>query len=171
MPEHRIVVTGVGAISPLGLTAAEYWQGLIDGRSGIGAISKFDCSRYPVKVAAEVKDFEPTNYMDIKRVDRTALCTHYAIAAVKMALASAQLEVARANPEGIGLIIATAGAAHLLIDQGELLRTRGPQRVDPLLVSKVSPSMTAAIIGLEFGLKGPNSSLNSACASGNDAQP
>jgi 3-oxoacyl-[acyl-carrier-protein] synthase II len=107
--------------------------------------------------------------MDIKRVDRTALCTQYAIAAAKMALANARLDMAQERPEKAGVVIATSGAMDLLIDQGEVLRNRGPMRIDPLLISKVAPSMVSAIIGLEFGLKGHNSSLNSACASGNDA--
>ncbi len=164
-----VVITGIGAITPLGLNVNDYWQGLISGRSAIGPITKFDTSNYPVKVAAEVKGFEPTNYMDIKRVDRTALCTQYAIAAVRMALANAGLRLPLEKPERIGTVIATSGSMDMLIDQGEILRNRGPMRVDPLLISKVAPSMVAATIGLEFGLKGPNSSLNSACASGNDA--
>jgi len=169
LDRHRIVVTGVGAITPLGLTADEYWDGLINGRSAIGPITRFDTARYPVKVAAEVKGFEPTDYMDIKRVDRTALCTQYAIAAAGMALSAAGLDTAREKPERLGTVIATSGAMDMLIDQGEVLKNRGPMRVDPLLISKVAPSMVSAIVGLEFGLKGPNSSLNSACASGNDA--
>lgn len=107
--------------------------------------------------------------MDIKRVDRTALCTQYAIAATGMALVAAQLDMAREKPERVGMVIATSGAMDLLIDQGEVLRNRGPMRINPLLLSKVAPSMVSAITALEFGLKGPNSSLNSACASGNDA--
>jgi 3-oxoacyl-[acyl-carrier-protein] synthase II len=169
MPQCRVVITGMGAITPLGLTVDDHWRGLVNGQSAIGPITKFDTARYPVKVAAEVKCFEPTDYMDIKRVDRTALCTQYAIAATRMALAEAQLDVTKEKQERLGLVIATSGAMHLLADVGEILRNRGPMRVDPLLISKVSPSMVAAIVGLEFGLKGPNTSLNSACASGNDA--
>ncbi len=169
MPLPRVVITGMGAITPLGLTVEAYWQGLISGKSAIGPITKFDASKYPAKVAAEVKGFEPTNYMGIKRVDRTALCAQYAIAATRMALSDARLDMAQERPERLGLVIATSGAMDLLIDQGEVLRNRGPMRVDPLLISKVSPSMVSAIVGLEFGLRGPNSSLNSACASGNDA--
>jgi len=165
---NRVVITGIGAVTPLGLTVDEYWRGLAAGRSAIGPITRFDASKFPVKVAAEVTGFKPTDYMDIKRVDRTALCTQYAIAATRMALAHAGLD-GPGRPAGIGTIIASSGAMELLIDQGEVLRNRGPMRLDPLLISKVAPSMVAAIVGLEFGLKGPNSSLNSACASGNDA--
>lgn len=167
--QHRIVVTGIGTVTPLGLTLDEHWNGLVSGKSAIGPITRFDTSKYPVKVAAEVKGFEPTDYMDIKRVDRTALCTQYAIAATRMALSAARLGTAKGNPERLGVVIATSGAMDLLIDQGEVLKNRGPKRIDPLLISKVAPSMVSAIVGLEFGLRGPNSSLNSACASGNDA--
>ena len=169
MPQRRVVITGMGAITPLGLTVDQYWQGLVNGQSAIGPITRFDTSRYPVKVAAEVKGFEPTDYMDIKRADRTSLCTQYAVAATKMALAAARLDMAQEKLERAGVVIATSGAIDLLLDQGEVLRNRGPMRIDPLLISKVAPSMVSAIVGLEFGLKGPNSSLNSACASGNDA--
>jgi 3-oxoacyl-[acyl-carrier-protein] synthase II len=169
MPQPRVMITGLGTISPLGLTVDEYWQGLVNGRSAIGLITKFDTSRYPVKVAAEINGFEPTDYMDIKRADRTGLCTQYAIAAVRMALSSAGIDIAREKPERVGTIIATSGGMDLLTDQGEILKNRGPMRIDPLLISKIAPSMVAAMVGLEFGLKGPNSSLNSACASGNDA--
>jgi 3-oxoacyl-[acyl-carrier-protein] synthase II len=167
--ERRVVITGLGAITPLGLNVDEYWRGLVNGRSAINLITKFDTSKYPVKVAAEVKGFEPTDYMDIKRVDRTSLCTQYAIAATKMAINGAQLDMAQEKPERVGVVIATSGAMDLLLDQGEIFRDRGPMRIDPLLISKVAPSMVPAITGLEFGLKGPNSSLNSACASGSDA--
>jgi len=163
------VITGLGAITPLGLTVEDYWQGLINGRSGIGPITLFDASLYPVKVAAEVKGFEPTNYMHIKRVDRTARCTHFAIAAAKMAIESAQLDMSQEKPERVGVGIATTGMIALLTEQGEILKKRGPMRTDPLLISKIAASMVPAQVGLEIGAKGPNSSLNSACASGSDA--
>ncbi len=169
MAKRRVVVTGMGAITPIGLTVDEYWQGLINGKSGFGPITGFDSSTFPVKVGAEVKGFEPTDYMDIKRVDRTSLVLQYGIATTKMAIAAARLDMTKERPERVGCIIATAGGLHLLLDQGEIMKTKGPTRIDPLLLSKVAPSMVPTIIALEFGLKGPNSSINSACASGNDA--
>jgi len=169
LANRRVVITGLGAITPLGLTVEDYWQGLINGRSGIGPITLFDASLYPVKVAAEVKGFEPTNYMHIKRVDRTARCTHFAIAAAKMAIESAQLDMSQEKPERVGVGIATTGMIALLTEQGEILKKRGPMRTDPLLISKIAASMVPAQVGLEIGAKGPNSSLNSACASGSDA--
>ena len=169
MPDRRVVITGLGAITPLGLTVEDYWQGLVNGKNGIGPITLFDVSSYPTKVAAEVKGFEPTNYMHIKRADRTARCTQFAIAAAKMAMESAQLDMSREKPERVGIVIATSGAITQLADQGDILQKRGPTRIDPLLISKIAASMVPAQVGLEIGAKGPNSSLNSACASGSDA--
>jgi len=169
LPDCRVVITGLGAVTPLGLTVEDYWQGLINGKSGVGPITLFDNNLYPVKVAAEVKDFDPTNYMHVKRADRTARCTHFAIAATKMAMESARLDMSREKPERIGVEIATSGMVWLIAEEGEVLRRRGPMRIDPLFISKIAASMVPAQVGLEFGLKGPNSSLNSACASGSDA--
>lgn len=159
----------MGAVTPLGLTVEDHWKGLIAGKSAVGPITGFDTAKYPVKVAAEIKGFDPLNYMDIKRVDRTSPCTQYAIAATGMALSSAGIDTGSEDTERIGLVIATSGSMDMLIDEGEVLRNRGPMRINPLLISKISPSMVSAVTGLEFVLKGPNSSLNSACASGNDA--
>ena len=169
MAQRRVVITGMGVITPLGLTVEDYWQGLINGRSGIGPITLFDASSYPVKVAAEVKDFEPTDYMHIKRADRTARCTQFAIAASRMALQSAHLDMTAEKPERVGVVIATSGMTSDIADVGEVIKKRGPMRVDPLLISKVAPSMVPAQVGLEIGARGPNVSINSACASGSDA--
>ncbi len=165
----RVVVTGMGAITPLGLSVQEYWQGLINGKLGIVPITTFDCTDYPVKVGGEIKSFEPTNYMDIKRVDRTSRPIQFGIAATKMAIADAALDMKKEKPDRVGCIMGTTGALHLLKDMYDVMRTRGPSRIDPLMLSKIAPSMVPSIIALEFGLKGPNSSVNSACASGNDA--
>ncbi|RLG23135.1 beta-ketoacyl-[acyl-carrier-protein] synthase II, partial [Methanosarcinales archaeon] len=169
MPERRVVITGLGAITPLGLTVEDFWDGLIKGRSGIGPITLFDVSAYPTKIAGEVKGFDPANHMSLKRVDRTARCTHFAIAAARMAVESARLDMSREAPERIGTIIATSGGVALLVDQGEVLKKRGPTRIDPLLITKMASSMVPAQVALELGVKGLNSSLNSACASGSDA--
>jgi len=166
---RRVVITGLGAITPLGLTVEDYWDGLTKGKSGISLITSFDTSAYPVKVGAEVRGFEPTDYMHIKRADRTARCTQFAIAAARMAVESARLDMSREKPERVGVEIATSGMLTLLLDQGEILKKRGPMRIDPLLISKIAASMVPAQVGLEIGAKGPNSSLNSACASGSDA--
>jgi 3-oxoacyl-[acyl-carrier-protein] synthase II len=169
LADRRVVITGLGAITPLGLTVDEFWQGLINGRSGFGPITKFDAARFPVKIAAEVKNFEPTDYMPIKRVDRTALCTQFAIAAARMAAESAGLDMSREDADKVGVLVATTGAITLLAEEGVVLKEKGPRRLDPLLIPKMAPSMVSAQVGLELGAKGLNTSLNSACASGSDA--
>ena len=166
---NRVVITGLGAITPLGLTAEEHWQGLINGRSGFGHITRFDASTFPVSVAAEVRNFDPEKYMSLKRVDRTSRCIQFAIAAAKMALESARLDMSQEKPEKVGVIIATSGTMDKIADEGELIRKKGPMRIDPLSITKTAPSMVTAHVGLEIGAKGPNTSLNSACASGSDA--
>jgi 3-oxoacyl-[acyl-carrier-protein] synthase II len=169
MDKKRIVITGLGAITPIGQTVDDYWNGLITGKSGFVAISKFDTAKYPTKVAAEVRGFDPLKYMEIKKVDRTSECTQYAIAAGKMAIEMAKLDMSGEKAEGAGVIIGTSGGMHLLLDMAEPLRLKGPMRIDPLMLTKVAPSMVSCLVGMEFGMRGPNSSLSSACASGNDA--
>jgi 3-oxoacyl-[acyl-carrier-protein] synthase II len=158
----------MGVVSPLGLTVEEHWNGLTNGKNGIGPVTVMDVSKFPVFVAGEVRNFEPLDYMDIKRVDRTGRCSQYAIAAAKMALESAGIDMSKMNPERVGTVVATSGMTSLLIDQKEKLMTK-PRRLDPLLINKVGPSLVAAQVGLVLGAKGLNTTINSACASGSDA--
>lgn len=169
MTNNRVVITGLGAITPLGLTVEDFWEGLINGRSGVGPITLFDASKFSVKIAAEVKDFHPEDYMPEKRADRGARCTQFAIAAAKMALESAKLEITRDKAETVGVLLATSGDPSFLLHQGIILQERGPKKLDPLTIPKMAASMVPAQVGLVLGAKGPNSSVNSACASGSDA--
>lgn len=123
---RRVVVTGVGAVTPLGLTVENTWQGLLTGRSGIGPITRFDASVLPVRIAGEIKDFQPENYMDRKEVRRTSRASHLVVAAVRMALADARLPEPVLDPERTGTVVGT-GAGGLEIVDRELttLRTAG----------------------------------------------
>ena len=168
MKFQKVVITGLGAVTPIGIGIDDFWQGLVDGKNGIVPISVFDSSKYSVKVAAEVKGFEPEKYADIKRIDRGGRPAHYAIAAAKMAVESAKLDMDQEKPERVGVNIATTGAPSLLGDKGDVL-ARGPNRIDPLLVSKIGPNMVGVQVGMVLGARGPNSTLNSACASGSDS--
>jgi 3-oxoacyl-[acyl-carrier-protein] synthase II len=165
----KVVVTGMGAVTPLGLTVASFWRGLVAGQNGIGPITLFDASSFPVKVAGELKGFDPTNYMDEKRADRTGRCAQMALAATRMAIQDARLDMSRETPERIGVIIGTNGMPELLAEQANIIASKGAMRIDPLVVSKFRASMVPAHVGLEIGAKGINSSINSACNSGNDA--
>ncbi|MFC1846696.1 beta-ketoacyl-ACP synthase II [Chloroflexota bacterium] len=169
LPKRKIVITGMGAITPLGNSVDELWQGLIAGKNGIGPITQFDASSFPVKLAAEVRNFEPGDYMPLKRADRCGRCAQFAIAASRMALESADLKISPEQADRVGVIIGTNGMPNSLSRQEEVLNKRGPMRVDPLMISKYGASMVAGHIGLELGAKGPNTSLNSACTSGSDA--
>ena len=169
MPYPRIVITGMGVITPIGLNTDDFWQGLISGRNGIAPITQFDTASFPVKLAAEVKDFNPADYMPLKRADRAGRCAQFALAAASMAVESSGLDLSKENPERIGVVIGTNGMPNSLSAQEEVLNRRGPMRVDPLIISKYGASMVAGHIGLEFGAKGPNTTVNSACTSGGDA--
>ena len=168
MLDQRVVVTGIGAVTPIGLNIDEFWQGLITGRSGVGTITLFDSAKYPIKIAAEVKDFDPAKYMSLKRADRTGRCTQFAIAAAKMALESSGLEMTRVNRERVGVVIATTGMVSLNAEYGEVIKNR-PSRIDPLFMTKSGQCMVPSQVGLELGAKGLNTSVNSACASGSDS--
>ncbi len=163
------MVTGLGAVTPIGLNVEEFWKGLVDGRNGIAPITTFDTEKYNYKLAAEVKGFKPEDYIPLKRVDRTSRPTHMAIAAARQAIESAKLDLNKEDRQRIGTVIATGGMSSLLIDQADNLKNKGPNRIDPLIASKVGPNMVGVQVGLEFGLQGPNSTVNSACASGSDA--
>jgi 3-oxoacyl-[acyl-carrier-protein] synthase II len=169
MNQIRVVVTGLGAVTPLGIGVDEYWHGLKNGINGIGPITLFDSANFPVKVAGEVKGFEPTRYLDEKRADRAGRCAQFALTAAFEAMYHAKLEMKYENPLRVGVVVGTAGMPELLAEQLEVVKTRGAMRIDPLIVSRYRASMVPAHIGLAIGAKGVNTSINSACNSGNDA--
>jgi 3-oxoacyl-[acyl-carrier-protein] synthase II len=165
----RVVVTGIGTINPLGLNVKEYWEGLAAGKSAIGPITHFDASKFRVKVDAEVHGFDATRYMDLKVVDRTSRTIQFAIAAAKEAVQAAGLDMARENPERVGVTISTMTEQGYVIRGWELYLKTGPRRADPLFITKSTASAASMQVGMMLGAKGPNSSVNSLCASGADA--
>ncbi|MFO7634376.1 MAG: beta-ketoacyl-ACP synthase II [Caldilinea sp.] len=167
---RRVVITGIGAVTTLGLTAEESWQSLLAGRSGIGLITRFDSSVLPVHIAGEVKGFQPELFMDRKEVRRTSRASHLVVAAVRMALADARLPEPVPNPERVGTLIGT-GAGGLEVVDRELttLRTRGFDRVNPFALTGFLPNMTAYHVSLVTGAHGPINTVVAACASGAQA--
>jgi 3-oxoacyl-[acyl-carrier-protein] synthase II len=165
----RVVVTGMGTINPLGLSVEGFWEGLAAGKSAIGTITRFDASNFRVKVDAEVKGFDPTKHMDLKVVDRTSKTIHFAIAAAREAVQSAGLDIAKENPERVGVTISTMIQNDYIVKGVETFRKHGPRRGDPLFITKSSPSAASMQVGMLLGAKGPNSSVNSLCASGADS--
>ena len=169
MAYPRVVVTGIGAVSPIGITRDVFWKNLIGGENGVAPITLFDTDGYPVKLAAEVKNFNPAEFMPLKRADRAGRCTQFGIAAMKEAIEQAHLDMTRERPEGVGVIIGTGGMVGDLYYHSEVLRQRGPKRIDPLMMFKVGANMVPVQMAMVLGAKGPNASINSACATGSDA--
>jgi 3-oxoacyl-[acyl-carrier-protein] synthase II len=165
----RVVVTGVGTINPLGLSVKDFWEGLVAGKSAIGLITHFDSSNFRVKVDAEVRGFDATKYMDLKAIDRTSRTIQFAIAAAKEAIQSAALDMAQENPERVGVVIATMTEQGYVVWGWELYQKSGPRRADPLFITKSTASAASMHVGMMLGAKGPNSAVNSLCASGADA--
>jgi 3-oxoacyl-[acyl-carrier-protein] synthase II len=161
----RIVVTGVGAVTPIGDTVDATWDSMMHGRGGIGRITRFDPSPYESQMAGEVKDFDPTRYMDRKDARRTDRFAQFAVAAASQALADGKVDVAK-EPERIGVSIATGvGGLETLVEQVLLMEKRGPSRLSPFLVPMLMANAGSAQVSMQFGLKGPNLTHVSACAS------
>ncbi|MBI2831348.1 MAG: beta-ketoacyl-ACP synthase II [Chloroflexi bacterium] len=169
MNQQRVVITGVGVISPLGLNTEEFWSGLVAGKSGICAISRFDTANFPVKVAAEVKGFNATDYVDPKVADRSPRCVHFASAAANEAIKNARLDMSKENRERVGVLGSNLVENDYIVRQSEAFKLKGPRRADPLFVTKASPNIVALQVGMILGAEGPNTSVNSLCASGADA--
>ncbi|MGH2500208.1 MAG: beta-ketoacyl-ACP synthase II [Candidatus Limnocylindria bacterium] len=162
---RRVVVTGLGAITPVGADVAATWRSLTSGRSGIGRITRFDPAPYESQLAGEVKDFDPTAYMDRKDVRRTDRFTQLAVATASQAIADAKLDNA-ADAERTGVAIATGvGGLETLVEQTLLMEKRGPARLSPFLVPMLMANAGSAQVSMQFGLQGPNVTHVSACAS------
>ena len=166
---RRVVVTGLGAITPLGLDAQSHWQGLLAGRSGAGPITLFDATGFPSRIAAEVKGFDSSRYMDHKMARRSGRFAQFGTAAARQALESAGLAVDESTRDRIGIVMASSGGLAGFGHQERILEERGPGRIDPLLISRVGAHMAGVRIGHVLGVRGPNTTINSACASGADA--
>jgi 3-oxoacyl-[acyl-carrier-protein] synthase II len=161
----RIVVTGVGAVTPIGDTVDATWDAMMHGRGGIARITRFDPSPYESQMAGEVKDFDPTRYMDRKDARRTDRFAQFAVAAASQALTDGKVDVAK-EPERIGVSIATGvGGLETLVEQVLLMEKRGPSRLSPFLVPMLMANAGSAQVSMQFGLKGPNLTHVSACAS------
>jgi len=166
---RRVVITGMGMITPLGLDVPSNWDSLTHGRSGITRITRFDPAPYETQIAGEVKGFEPTQYMDRKEVRRTDRFTHLGVAAASQALKDAGLETVK-DPERVGTAIATGvGGLETLIKEVVLMEERGPSRLSPFLVPMLMANAASAQTSMQFGLKGPSLTHVSACASSSHA--
>jgi 3-oxoacyl-[acyl-carrier-protein] synthase II len=162
---RRVVVTGLGSVTPVGNDVSSFWNSLTHGRSGIGRITRFDPTGYESQVAGEVKDFDPGKYMDRKELRRTDRFTQYAVGAAAQAIADAKLDVSR-DGDRTGTAVATGvGGLETLVDQVVVMREKGPRRLSPFLVPMLMANAASAQISLQFGMRGPSVTHVSACAS------
>lgn len=166
----RVVVTGVGAITPIGNTSSEYWQGLLSGRNGIDFIQAFDPYKHDCRIAGEVKNFDPHKYMEKKEAKRTDRFAQFAIAAAKQAISDAQLVIDDLNAEQIGVMIGSGvGGIKVLEDQQTIYLNKGPDRCSPFMIPMMIANMAAGLTAIHTGAKGPNSCSVTACAAGSNA--
>jgi 3-oxoacyl-[acyl-carrier-protein] synthase II len=167
---RRVVVTGMGTVNPLGLDVEETWRNIIHGSSGVGPISLFDHSELEVHIAAEVKGFEPTDYMDPKDARRTDRFQQLAFAAVREAVGQSGMKITAANTDRVAIIVSSAvGGLGTIVEAVDTLRGQGPRRVSPFSIPMYMPNGASGRIGIELGIKGPSFSIASACASGGDS--
>lgn len=166
-PARRAVVTGLGAITPIGNDAATFWTSLLAGTSGAGPITAYDPSAEEVRIAAEVKDFDPATWIDFKQARRMSRFSQFAVAAAAQAIADAGLEISDANRNEIGVIVNTGGGGIGDVAIGErIFMEQGGKRVSPFMVPMLSPSMAACQVSIQNGLHGPVIASVAACASG-----
>jgi len=171
MNKRRVVVTGMGAITPIGIGLKEFWDGLLEGRNGVGPITKFDTSKFDTKFAAEVKGFLPEDYMDKKSVKRMDPFTHYAIATACMAFEDAGLNLNNVDKEKFGVIYGSGigGMVTLEKQHWNYFESKTPRHISPYFVTMMISDMAAGQISIRFGLKGPNYATTSACATSSHA--
>jgi 3-oxoacyl-[acyl-carrier-protein] synthase II len=162
---RRVVVTGLGLVSPLGIGTGPTWDGLIAGRSGVGPITRFDTTEYSVKIAAEVNGFDPVDWMPAKEIKKFDLFVHFAVAAADMALADSGLEITDANAERVGVVMGSGiGGLPLIEHCRDTLRDRGPRRVSPFFIPGAIINMPSGVVSIRTGAKGPNSATCTACS-------
>lgn len=163
----RVVVTGMGAITPIGLSVDEFWSSVKEQKTGFGTITKFDVSEYKAKLAAEVKGFDPKNYMDFKAAKRMELFCQFGVAATKEAIENAGLDIEKEDPYRVGVAVGSGiGSLQAMEREHIKLLEKGPARVNPLLVPMMISNMAAGNVSIQFGLKGKSINVVTACATG-----
>ena len=167
---QRVVITGIGLVTPLGIGTAATWDALCQGQSGIGPITRFDASRFQTRIAGEVKGFVAADFLPRKLAAKTHLFVAYACAAARMALEDARLTIADETAERTGVVVGCGlGGLSLLEDNCQLIASRGPDRVSPFFVPMMIPNMAPGMISILFGTRGANMAISTACAAGSHA--
>ena len=167
---QRVVVTGLGAVTPIGNTVSDYWDGLSSGRNGVAGITLFDASAHACRFAAEVKDFDPTGFLEAKEAKRWDRFCKFGVVAAKQAVADAGLAITDANADRIGVSIGSGVGGLLTMEtQAHVLEGKGPGRVSPFTVPMMIPNMATGLAAIALGAKGPSSAVATACAAGSNA--
>ena len=168
--KKRVVVTGLGAITPIGNTLEDYWQGLLKGVNGIGAITRFDASNQACRFGGEVKGFDPLQYLDRKEAKRMDRFSQFAVCASQQALADAKLIINDLNADEIGVLIGTGiGGLKVLEDQQTIFLDKGPSRCSPFMIPMMIANMASGLTAINLGAKGPNNCTVTACTAGSNA--
>jgi len=167
---HRVVVTGLGAITPIGNTVDDYFDGLTNGRNGVAAITLFDASAHACRFAAEVKDFDPSGFLEPKESKRWDRFSKFGVIAAKEALSNSGLSIDETNATRVGVIIGSGVGGLLTMEtQSHVLADKGPSRVSPFTVPMMIPNMASGLAAIALGAKGPSSAVSTACAAGSNA--
>lgn len=170
MEKRRVVVTGVGLITPLGIGVEESWRGLIEGRSGIRRITHFDSSAFATQIAGEVEGFKPEEYIEPKEVKKMDRFIHFAIAASDMAMKDSGVKITESNAEKVGVIIGSGiGGLPAIEHYHSILLEKGPRRITPFFIPMLIINLAAGNVSIKFGARGPNSAVATACATGSHA--
>jgi 3-oxoacyl-[acyl-carrier-protein] synthase II len=170
MSRPRVVITGLGAVSPLGCSVDKLWEGLIQGRSGIRRITQFDASELPCQIAGEIPDFDPEDYMDRKEARRTPRSAQIALAAALQAIHDSGLPATMPEPERAGVVFGTTIGGIEMVDDGmQILRSKGYNRLNPFTLPAAVPNMAAFVMARRFQCLGPNSTISTACATSTQA--
>jgi 3-oxoacyl-[acyl-carrier-protein] synthase II len=166
--KRRVVVTGVGIVSPLGIGVKENWQAVCEGRSGIGPITRFDTTEYETKIAGEVKNFDPTFFLDKKEARKMDIFIHYALASGIMAMEDSHLKIDESNAERVGVLVgAGLGGLTTIEKYHSILLKEGPKKISPFFIPMLIINLAPGQLSIYLGAKGPNSSVVTACATGN----
>ncbi len=166
----RVVITGLGAITPIGIGKEHFWNSLIQGNSGIGLISRFDTTDFDTKIGAEVKEFDPSNYIDKKEARRMDRFTQYAVVGAKLALEDGNVKLDKLNLDKVGVVIGVGiGGMETMETEYTKLKARGPSRVSPLFIPMMISNMAPGQISMTFGFRGPTMTITTACASSTHA--
>ena len=162
---NRVVVTGIGTISSLGVGIEPFWENILAGKSGIDHVSSFDASEYPSKVGSEVRDFNAGDYMDPKEARRNDRFTHFSVAATRLALSHAGLDTSSLDPDRIGVLVGSGIGGMITIQtQSRRLYEMGPRKVSPFMIPSLIANIASGVVAIEIGARGPNYGLVSACS-------